>query len=252
MDGLDELREKWPLSFWYSKEYEDVCRKLDRMELDTILFNPSRDNIFRSLRLTLLRDCVVCIVGQDPYPDPRYATGVAFSSSTPERWLANGGQEDTSIPSSLRCLYREYTRDLGYAFPTHGCLESWCEQGVLLWNATPTVEIDRVASGKWKVYTHEYWREWQVLTREIVAKLSNKGGVVFVFFGARARHYSKWVNTAKYVNTDDVANTVLMYSHPSPRAQISTNSPIVGSRLFSTINYHVVKHGNKAIDWKIE
>jgi uracil-DNA glycosylase len=242
----------WPLDYWNSKEWLDVQDKLDRMEEDAIPYNPYRKDILRALRLTPIDRCRVCIVGESPYPNPNHATGVAFSSVKGIRvgehtipYPITAG-ERRSIPASLRTLFRELQRDLSTEYPSNGCLEGWCSQGVLLWNATPTCEIDRQPNGCWKAYTHEYWPEWPPLTQEIIERLSALGGIVFVFFGKKAAKF------AKYVDQSPGYNSCLIYRHPSPLATRSTSGPIAGSRLFSHINSLVtMTYKKEAIDWRL-
>lgn len=239
----------WPLDYWQSKEWLDVQDRLDQLERDGIPYNPLRKDILRALRLTPLKRCRVAILGESPYADPSHATGIAFSSVKGIRVgglaipvpIASG--ERRSIPRSLRVLFREFQQDLSTGYPSSGCLEGWCAQGVLLWNVTPTVEIDRdTETGRWKAYTHEFWPEWPPLTQEIVQRLSAAGGIVFVFLGSRARKY------AKYVDANPGYNTVLEYPHPVARIK---NHPLKGSRLFSTINKHIVSYKKEAIDWRL-
>ena len=59
--------------------------------------------------------------------------------------------EGIGIPPSLKNIYKELETDIpGFKQPSHGCLEKWAQQGVLLLNATLTVEqvnfVDRVVS----------------------------------------------------------------------------------------------------------
>ena len=247
--GLETLKDQWPLDYWQSKEFLDVQDKLDRLEEDCIPYNPPRSDLFRALELTRLDSVNVAIIGQDPYPDPRYATGVAFSSQrglkAEEFTIPSPIRAVSSIPSSLHTIYREYNRDLSLPFPSHGCLEGWCDQGVLLWNATPTIEIKR-SGYVWESYTHRFWPEWPPLTQEIIERLSAKGCGVFAFLGSKAREYSK------YVDTGDGYNTTLFYTHPSPLAQANTNRPFVGSRFFTTINNTLLHYCKEPIDWRLE
>jgi uracil-DNA glycosylase len=228
----------WPLDYWSSKEWRDVNKRLDDLEKDGILFNPNRAVMLRSLDLCSLASCRVCILGEGPYPDPKHATGVAFSAGYP-------GSKDIGFPASLRTILGEYCNDLHYEWPSGPCLERWCEQGVLLLNTTPTIEIERDGN-RWKTYTHRYWAEWSALTREIITKLSDKGFVVFAFLGRQAAEYSK------YVRTDNNLNHCLFRVHPSPLAQRSATEKFIGSRFFTTINDRLRELGKEPIDWRLE
>jgi len=242
----------WPLDYWKSQEWKNVQDKLDILDASGVLYNPERDDLFRSIRLCSLRDCRVAIFGQDPYPDPVYAHGVAFSAA--KRVLDTGSAGcyvgegiSPKTPASLRTIFREYIRDLHpIGEPTTLSLEDWCDQGVLLWNVTPTIEIDwNEIDEKWDTWSHKYWSEWSVLTQEIVERLSAKGRVVFALCGSRAHSY------AKYVDTKEDYNSVLYFSHPSPRGQSLAINKFVGSRFFTTINDRLVFHLQDTIDWRL-
>lgn len=235
---IDELKELWPLDFWQSQEWKDVQRRLKGLKR---YWNPGPDNLMAALEMVALRNCRVAVVGQDPYPDirenkPPYATGIAFSIDP----------ECTTFPGSLKTLFTGYVADLQYGWPTTGYLGRWCEQGVLLWNATPTIEVER-DGGSWKTYSHRDWSEWHSLTQEIVERLSAKGNVVFAFLGARAREY------AQFVDDNAGYNTCLFYTHPSPRAQINAKDPFITNRFFTTINDKLLnKHSQDTVDWRLD
>jgi uracil-DNA glycosylase len=246
--GDEHLSAKWPLSFWGSQEELDVNIRLDFLEDYAIPYNPARSDIYRSLELVSLSDCRVAIFGESPYADPKYATGVAFSchkSIEIEGYtIPDPRREVTPIPPSLRTIFRGYSRDLSLPFPTHGCLEGWCDQGVLLWNISPTAEIEKIKVG-WKTYTHKHWKEWKSLSKQIIRKLSDKGEIVFVFLGFKASEY------AKYVNVDNNANTVLTYRHPSPLSQMFAKEKFIDNRMLSTINSKLIFHNKEIVDWRL-
>lgn len=210
--------EDWDdLKFWDSKAWEDIQPKL-------VDCNPSKENLFRALDLTPFDKVKCLIVGQDPYPDPQYATGVAFSIPKDVR----------GYPPTLTSIIREYCTDLHYNRPAHGCLEHWCKEGVLLWNAYPSCK-------KWKSLSH-YWEEWASLTREIIQELSLRKDVVFVFTGAKAREFVEYAE-----------GFVIQTSHPSPRGSINSKSPFFGSRIFTKVNDILVQElGVDPIDWYLD
>lgn len=212
------------LSFWSSKEWQTIEERLDDLDRQGKGYNPSRENIFAALDATPYETVRVAIIGQDPYPDKRFCTGVAFSIPPAE----------TSFPPTLINIFKEYCEDLHLPFPTSGDLSSWCRQGVLLWNAVPTCYAGRPAS-------HRDWTAWSVLTQEIVEKLNEKEKMVFVSLGGIARLFLD--------NVDHLRHQVFSYSHPSPLGASKTKSPFLGSRLFSTIND---KLKSNPIDWRLE
>jgi len=239
----------WPLDYWQSQEYFNVQDKLDILDKAGVLYNPERDDIFRSLRLCSLESCRVIICGQDPYSDPIYAHGPAFSAAKRvHNEVSTGhdvGEGKLKVPASLKTIFREYVRDLHpLSEPTTKSLEYWCDQGVLLWNVTPTIEIEwNEFDNKWDTFTHKYWVEWPPLTQEIVERLSAKGQMVFVFLGCRAHGYAKYVDTS--------FNSVMSLSHPSPRGQSRASNKLIGSRLFSSINSHLSDYLKEPIDWRL-
>ncbi len=223
----------WPLDFWQSQEFVDVKAKLKILSDGGAFWNPGWDNLFAALVACPLDNCKVAFFGEAPYANPKHATGVAFESGV-------------EVAPSLRTLYREYCGDLGIPEPPpYGYLRKWCSRGILLWNVTPTIEVEAFRMG-WKAYSHESWWEWRQLSKEIVERLSAKGDIVFVFLGRRAARY------AQYVDTCDGYNSTLFFSHPSPMAQRRTHNPIVGSRLFTQITARLVNvHCKPAMDWRL-
>lgn len=224
------MSNPWNLDYWKSGEYQVVREKLDAEEKAGFTINPGRKSLFEALRRVPECDVRVCIVGQDPYPDPRMATGVAFS--IPHEF---GSRE---FPATLRCIFDEYCSDLGYPRPTHGDLSGWAAQGVLLWNAIPSCRTGLSLSHDWP------GQEWSYLTREIMHRLSTRS-VVFAFLGSVARRYVKDVEPS-------YGAVVIETSHPSPRGSLNSRNPFRGSRLFSTINAKLVENGIESIDWRLE
>src|SRR5210317_85165 len=94
----------------------------------TTCYPPGKD-IFQAFNACPLDQLKVVIIGQDPYHGPGQAHGLSFSVPTGVR-----------IPPSLRNIYKEIRSDIGKDTPESGDLERWAKQGVLLLNATLTVE----------------------------------------------------------------------------------------------------------------
>lgn len=219
----------WVLDYWKSGEYQAVREKLDAEVAKGFRINPERKNIFRSLALCPESKVKCVIIGQDPYPDHRFATGVAFSipsSFTRLEW-----------PPTLTTFLTEWGDDLGYTLPDNGNLEEWCSQGVLLWNAIPSCRAGTSLSHDWE------GREWDYLTSEIVSRLSKKG-LAFAFLGGVARRFTD-------ATILDERSKAIVTSHPSPRGSRSSNNPFIGSRLFSQLNYNLHQLGLEPIDWRL-
>lgn len=212
--------------YWNTGEWQVIQEHLDDMEREGHVYCPSRDMLFAAMDAVEFDDVRVAILGQDPYPDPKFATGIAFS--IPARLKP-------PYPVTLFNIFREYTSDLNYPWPKNGSLTRWCDQGVFLWNVIPTCE-------ERKSLSHEDWLEWAYLTKEIVERL-NKRNVVFVLLGGRARAYS--------IHIDDEISSVIETSHPSPRGQLKSKLPFLGSRIFSRVNDALCELKKEPIDWKL-
>lgn len=221
------MRYPWNLDYWKSGEWQVVNERLHDMERDNVQYNPKRADLFSSLVQLHIPDIHVAIIGQDPYPQAEFATGVAFSIP------ATVAQAD--YPPTLRTIFTEYQADLGYPLPLCGDLSAWSRQGVLLWNAVPSCRTGQSLS-------HD-WDEYSFLTKEIIHKLSEKGSVVFAFLGTVARRFMDDVDPTK--------NSIIVTSHPSPRGSLNSKTPFTGSRIFSTINDRLADLGQGPIDWRL-
>lgn len=222
------MTHPWPeLKWWDSGERQVVEEKIDELEQDGIRCNPPKRSLYRALSATPFEKVRVAIVGQDPYPTPGIATGVAFS--------VDRGVRPSDFPGTLRIILGELHSDLHYDLPDHGDLHRWTSQGVLLWNAIPSCQSGKPLSNDWE--------EWAYLTREIVQRLSDKG-VVFAFLGGVAGRYNQGIDPQK--------NRVIATSHPSLRGNQFGKSPFTGSRLFSTINSRLRELNEEPINWELK
>lgn len=218
------------LNYWNSGEWQVVQERLDDLDRAGKLFNPRRELLFAALDATPFDKVKVAIYGQDPYPDRSFACGLAFS-------IPNGTVgEGKALPPTLDNVFNEYVSDLHYPYPTKTDLITWANRGVLLWNAIP--------SCAWQKSMSHDWPEWAELTKEITKRLSDKGDIVFVFMGGVARRSVKDVNLEH--------NTVFETSHPVPRANLRSNTPFLGSRIFSHVNDKLCQvHKQSPIDWRL-
>ena len=182
---------------------------------------PSEDNVFAALQLTAPRDVRVVIVGQDPYHGAGQAHGLSFSV-----------QYGTRIPPSLRNIYAELHTDLEVPLPTHGNLEAWAKQGVLLLNTSLTVREGEAGS--------HAGHGWETFTDAIISYLgSQEQHTVFVLWGAHAGKKTSLIHQH---------HTVITSVHPSP---LSAHRGFFGSRPFSQVNRALSDHHQLAINWAI-
>lgn len=223
----------WDLDFFSSGEWQVCDERLKDIEKASASgrsgINPERSELFRALRLTPSSEVRVAIIAQDPYPSPKFATGVALSIP------ADIPQYDW--PPTLRTFLSEYSSDLRLPSPRHGNLEEWCSRGVLLWNAIPSTRTGLSLSHDWPDDA------WGYLTREIVTKLA-KRGITFALLGQVARRCVSLI--------PDTNNHIICTSHPSLRGSASSKSPFIGSRLFSTINARLDDLALEPIEWRLK
>lgn len=183
---------------------------------------PHGENIFAALNATPFDQVKVVILGQDPYHGPGQAHGLCFSV-----------QPGMEIPPSLRNIYAELKSDMGVPPARHGYLMDWAQQGVLLLNATLSVEAGKAASHQGK--------GWETFTDFIVQLLNQeRENLVFVLWGSSAQKKGATIDTGKHL--------VLKAPHPSP---LSAHRGFLGCRHFSKINDYLTKNGKSVIDWRL-
>lgn len=183
---------------------------------------PPEAKVFNALNSTAMDAVKVVILGQDPYHGPGQAHGLSFSVP-----------EGVKVPPSLMNIYKEIHRDLGLPMPSNGCLHSWAEQGVLLLNATLTVEQANAGA-------HQK-QGWETFTDKVIDLINEHcEGVVFLLWGAYAQKKGRFINTDKHC--------VLKAVHPSP---LSAHRGFIGSGHFSECNAYLLEQGKCAIDWSV-
>lgn len=213
------------LNYWRTGEWQVVQERLDDLDKAKTTYNPRRECLFNALDATHFDEVKAVILGQDPYPNPKFAMGLAFSVP----------KNVKDIPESLKNIFDEYESDLHYPRPKNGSLEPWTGRGVLLWNTTPSVLANHSGS-------HTDWCEWKPLTEEILSTLSEvHTGLVFMLWGKHAQSMSKYIDTTKH--------SIQSSAHPSP---LSAKKGWFGSRPFTTANDLLVKKDKEPIDWRLD
>ena len=187
---------------------------------------PPRGARLAALEHTPLDRVRVVILGQDPYHGPGQAMGLSFSVPRGVR-----------VPPSLANIYRELHDDLGLPHPGHGDLTGWARQGVLLLNATLTVEAHKAGSHAGK--------GWEAVTDACVrAVAGSESPSVFVLWGSHAQ--------AKVARVAELRaggpHLVIRGPHPSP---LSAHRGFFGSRPFSQTNAFLEANGRGTIDWRL-
>lgn len=210
------LRGEFDKPYW--RELQDYVRA-ERARSQVF---PPHDEVFAALHLTPYASVKVLILGQDPYHGPRQAHGLCFSV-----------RPGVAKPPSLVNILSEMHEDIGAPVPSHGSLEHWARQGVLLLNATLTVRARQAAS-------HQR-RGWETFTDEVIRVVNDKDErVVFILWGGSARRKRSLVDTSRHV--------VIESAHPSP---LSASGGFFGSRPFSRANEALAAAGREPVDWAI-
>ncbi len=186
-----------------------------------VIFPPG-PQIFNALNSTPFENVKVVILGQDPYHGPGQAHGLCFSVKA-----------GVPAPPSLVNIFKEISADLGLPIPAHGCLQSWAEQGVLLLNATLTVEQSKAGSHQGK--------GWEQFTDAVIAALNEKReNLVFLLWGSYAQKKGQFIDARKHL--------VLKSPHPSP---LSAHRGFLGNRHFSKTNNWLKSKGISEVDWSL-
>ncbi|KAG4979398.1 hypothetical protein AAZX31_12G027300 [Glycine max] len=225
---LEELlvEETWleALPGELQKPYALTLSKFVESEIsggDGVIFPPTH-LIFNALNSTPFHTVKAVILGQDPYHGPGQAMGLSFSVP-----------EGIKVPSSLVNIFKELHQDLGCSIPTHGNLQKWAVQGVLLLNAVLTVRKHQANSHAKK--------GWEQFTDVVIKTISQKKeGVVFLLWGNSAREKSRLIDARKH--------HVLTAAHPSG---LSANRGFFGCRHFSRTNQLLEQMGIDPIDWQL-
>lgn len=181
---------------------------------------PPADRIFEAFRLCPFEDVKVVLLGQDPYHEPGQAMGLSFSVP-----------EGVKLPPSLRNIYKEVEADCGAKPVQNGDLTRWARQGVLLLNATLTVEQGKAGSHAKK--------GWEVFTDQVIKAVSDHlEGVVFLLWGSYAGRKRELIDESRHL--------VLESAHPSP---LSAYRGFFGNLHFRRANEYLEAHGKKTIAW---
>lgn len=194
--------------------------KQERTQGKTIY--PPQADIFNALKFTPFENIKVVIIGQDPYHGPNQAHGLSFSV-----------KPGVPQPPSLQNIFKELHDDLGVPFPKHGCLENWARQGVLLLNASLTVE-----AGKPQSHANV---GWELFTDKIIKVLNDQcQGLIFLLWGSPAQRKGQIIDPTRHY--------ILKAPHPSP---LSANRGFFGCKHFSKTNELLRKMGKTEIDWSL-
>ena len=184
---------------------------------------PKGSEYFAALNAVAYEDVRVVILGQDPYHGPGQAHGLSFSVPKGIR-----------IPPSLKNIYQELAQDLGLQASdfSHGYLERWASQGVLLLNSVLTVSAGAAASHRGK--------GWEQFTDQVIRSLGKRQApLVFMLWGSFAAAKASMIKGDQHL--------ILKAPHPSP---LSAYRGFFGCQHFSKCNEFLAERG-EPIDWRV-
>ena len=210
---FDSVHPSWlPLFEEQSEQLENILSALPERGI-----TPAREKLFRAFEIAVDKYRVL-IVGQDPYPNPLHATGLAFAVP-----------EGTSpLPPTLRNILRELNDDLGIS--RRASIESWARSGVMLLNRHLSTLENQTAA-----HLSLGWDKFTSAACRFLAE-SRKGALVAILWGAKARELEPQLNGAKIISSP----------HPSP---LSSYRGFFGSKPFSGCNKALLELGLEPIDW---
>ena len=204
---------------------DELLNNLDVLYENTIVY-PEKNQVFRAFSECEYDNTKVVILAMDPYPgvykNNPSACGVAFAT------------ENGYINPSLKIIFEELKRT---GFPIYGnpvyqakSLFNWCEQGVLLLNASLTVEQGLSGS---------HSKIWKPFTEHLITSLSKKRpDIIWLLMGRDAQKFK----------TNIVSGNILEVVHPMSD-QYSGKKVFVGSDVFININKILIKNNKTPIEW---
>ena len=221
---LGQLDASWQalIGEEFDKPYMQILRDFLKQEKakGKTIFPPS-PLIFNAFNHTPFDKVRVVIIGQDPYHGPDQAHGLSFSVPP-----------GVPPPPSLMNIFKEIESDLGIKMGRKGDLTPWADQGVLLLNATLTVEMSNAGSHQNK--------GWEAFTDAAIAALNqHREGLVFVLWGSYAQRKGEMIDAKRHL--------VLKSPHPSP---LSAHRGFFGNHQFSRINNYLQQRGEIPINWQ--
>jgi len=220
---IDKITDSWKeeLQLEFDKDYFQKLTEFIEASYQSSKCYPVKTAIFNAFNNCDFKHIKVVLIGQDPYHGKGQANGLCFSV-----------HDGIKHPPSLVNIIKELIINYDSLYPATGDLTVWAKQGVLLLNATLTVEESKAGS-------HQK-QGWEMFTDAVIKKISDeKENVVFLLWGGYARKKVKLI--------DETKHCVLETGHPSP---LSANRGYwFGNEHFLKTNEYLKSKNMKEIDW---
>lgn len=212
MDMMIEESWKRALAREFEKPYFAALADFVRSAYRSGVVYPPRDKVFAAFERTPFEKVKAVILGQDPYHEPGQAQGLSF-------YVPPGIKDPPSLVN--------IAKELGH----RPDLLSWADQGVLLLNATLTVEAGKAGSHQGK--------GWEAFTDAVIRILAEgRKRLVFILWGSHAQKKGAFIDRTRHC--------VIASAHPSP---LSAYRGFFGSKPFEKANAYLAEHGQETIDW---
>jgi uracil-DNA glycosylase len=208
-------------TFIMSDDFNKILENLLIEAKEGKRFTPSVKYLFRAFEECPYDKLNVVMIGQDPYPYPNVADGIAFSCSFNDRPEA-----------SLRYIFQE-VQDTVYQLPyvRNTDLARWSNQGILIINSAFTTTIGKVGQH------YDMWKPFLAFLFDILT--FQKPDLVYVFMGKKAQEWSDSIPDS---------NFKFLTTHPASAAHRDLQSWDSGD-VFNKINQALVKLNQEPIIW---
>ena len=219
---INKIKEKVSSSDWApilnpwldSTDHYNVVKALKSANESGVRFTPRYGDAYNAFLHCPVDQLKVVMIGQDPYPQPDVADGIAFSCSK------KGKPE-----ASLRYIFKAL--DTPDADPN---LKRWSDQGVLLLNTAMTVEVNNVGS---------HYDMWKPFMSSLLTEISNlRPDIIVVGLGKKAQ---EWLSYFPF-------GTKLEVSHPASAAY-RKGGTWDHQNVFNRINEYLTWQGKDLIKW---
>lgn len=185
-------------------------------ELKLNNYVPTNPNdIFRAFSMPTNKVRVI-ILGQDPYPNPEHANGLAF------------GTKSENLPASLKIIQKELADNNDCVVPFYSIvdrtLQSWHDQGVMLLNSNLTTRKNK--AGKHQKY-------WYTFMSHTLYNFLNSRSVVILVWGSVA---SRLINNVRSRLGKDDKNVYYYADHPAAEARNPGKTSFNNCRHFDKVN----------------
>lgn len=196
----------------------------ERLAAGAVIYPPRP---LRALEITPLHRVRAVVLGQDPYHGPGQAEGLAFSVPAGVR-----------LPPSLRNIFEELGCGAPTPAPRSGSLVGWAQAGVLLLNASLTVEEGQPGSHARK--------GWEVLTDALLAEVAaHASPCAYLLWGAHAQAKAGLIREAAARRGRDIL--VLQANHPSPLSARRPPAPFLGCGHFGQARAWLAERGHPGL-----